>query len=292
MIKSMTGFGQAAVGGKLGKWKVEIRTLNNRFFDITVRLPEKFYIFEDKIRSLIQKKVKRGKVNLNAICENGAKKQDRIFLDEKVAHRYYNQLLKLKRLLKLKGDIRFEDVLSYPGLISYQAGERTEKKDWPFLKEAIDKALDKLVRDRAREGSVLSKDLAKRITRIDKTLGAIKKRSVINIEQYKKKLSRRVKDLSNGKELDRARLETEVAIFAKNCDIQEEITRIKGHTRNFKKCLQTNGEVGKKLDFIAQELHREITTIGSKANDFRISKGVIQVKSEIEKIREQVKNIE
>jgi len=288
----MTGFGQGSVQGKLGKWKVEIRTLNNRFFDISVRVPERFYVFEDKIRAMIQRNVKRGKVNINVICEDDTRREDRVVIDDRVAVRYYKQLLKLKRLLKLKGDIRFENLLSYPGLISYQPQERQEKKDWPCLKEAIGQALGKLVRDRLREGAMLARDIARRIESIEKTLTTIKKRSAVNIEQYKKNLARRVKDLSNGKELDKTRLETEVAIFAKNCDIQEEITRIKGHTRNFKKCLQSKGEIGKKLDFIAQELHREITTIGSKASDFKISQGVIQVKSEIEKIREQVKNIE
>ena len=292
MIRSMTGFGQGSVLGKLGKWKVEVRTLNNRFFDTSVRVPERFYIFEDKIRAMIQRNIKRGKVNINVICEDGTRKEDRVVIDDRVAARYYTQLLKLKKLLKLKGDIRFENVLSCPGLVSYQSQERQEKKDWPCLKEAIEAALGKLVKDRLREGAMLARDIARRIGSIEKTLGTIKRRSAVNIEQYKKKLAMRVKDLSNGKELDKARLETEVAIFAKNCDIQEEITRIKGHTSNFKKCLQTNGEIGKKLDFIAQELHREINTIGSKASDFKISQGVIQVKSEIEKIREQVKNIE
>jgi len=292
LIKSMTGFGQATSRGKSGKCKAEVRTLNNRFFDITNRLPDRFYIFEDKIRALVQKNIKRGKVNINVIYEEGIKKKNRIFVDEDVARRYYKQLLRLKRFLNIKGEVRFEDILAYPGIINYQAEGKQEKAVWPFLKQAIEQALDKLVKDRLREGGILSRDLVKRATSIEKTLNSIKNRSVINIEQYKKRLARRVKDLSNGKDLDRARLETEVAIFAKNCDIQEEITRIKGHTKNFKKCLHTNGEVGKKLDFIAQELHREITTIGSKASDFRISKGVIQVKSEIEKIREQVKNIE
>jgi len=292
LIKSMTGFGQAASRGKFGKCKAEVRTLNNRFFEITNRLPDRCYIFEDKIRALVQKKIKRGKVNINVIYEDGLKKQNSVFIDEDTARRYYKQLLKLKRVFKIKGEIHLEDILSYPGIISHQTEGKPEKSIWPFLKQAIEKSLDKLVKDRLREGGVLSRDLAKRVTNIEKALNSIKNRSVVNIEQYKRRLARRVKDLSNGKELDRPRLETEVAIFAKNCDIQEEITRIKGHTKNFKKCLHTDGEVGKKLDFIAQELHREITTIGSKASDFRISKGVIQVKSEIEKIREQVKNIE
>jgi len=209
-----------------------------------------------------------------------------------VARKYYSQLSRLKRDLKLKGDIRIENVLSCPGLIAYQPQEGKEKKEWVHLKEAVERALGKLIKDRQREGQVLSKDLVKRVANIDKALSVVKKRSSVTIQHYKKNLAKRVKALSNGKELDRTRIETEVAIFAKNCDIQEEIIRIKGHTRGFRKSLRTSTEIGKKLDFIAQELHREITTIGSKANDFKISQGVIQVKSEIEKIREQVKNIE
>jgi len=288
----MTGFGQAVIKGKLGKIKVEIRTLNNRFFDITAKLPERFYVFEDKIRALIKKKIKRGKVNINIGYDELLKKQNQLAVDEKVARNYYNQLNKLKRILKLKGEIRLEDILSHPGLINHHIQDRHEKRIWPLLGEAIEKTINKVIKDRLHEGMVLGKDLLKRAKNIEKALSSIKGRSVINIAQYKKRLARRVKDLSNGKELDKTRLETEVAIFAKNCDIQEEITRIKSHIKGFKKCLHANTEMGKKLDFIAQELHREITTIGSKASDFKISQGVIQVKSEIEKIREQVKNIE
>ena len=288
----MTGFGQATLRSKSGRLKVEMRALNNKFFDITNRLPDKFYTFEDKIRALIQRKIKRGKVSVSVVYDEGANREVHISINEKAARRYYNQLLKLKRFLKLKGEIRFEDIISYPGLISYQAENKGEERFWPFLREAIEKALDKLIKDRLHEGMVLSKDMVKRVSNIEKALVYIKKRSEVNTAQYRNRLAKRVKDLSNGKELDKTRLETEVAIFAKNCDIQEEITRIKGHTRSFKKCLHSRNEIGKKLDFIAQELHREINTIGSKASDFRISQGVIQVKSEIEKIREQVKNIE
>jgi uncharacterized protein (TIGR00255 family) len=288
----MTGFGQITHRGVAGKIKVEVRSLNNRFFDNTNKLPEKFYVFEDRIRALIQKKVKRGKVNLSVTYDEGTNKKVRITVDEKLARRYHNQLLKLKRLLKLKGDIAMEDILAYPGLINYRMENGEAKHAWPCLREGIGRALDKLIKDRLREGVVLSRDLGKRVRNIERVLTVINNRSSLNIEQYRHRLARRVKDLSHGKELDRTRLETEVAIFAKNCDIQEEITRIKGHARSFKQCLKTNGEVGKKLDFIAQELHREINTIGSKSSDFKISQGVIQIKSEIEKIREQVKNIE
>lgn len=292
MIKSMTGFGQAAAQSKFGKLKVEIRTLNNRFFDITDKFPEQLYIFEDRVRNTIKRSVKRGKVNINVIYDERIKKEDRIAIDEKIAKRYHGELNKLKKLLKLQGEIRLENMLSCPGLVGYKMEEKEENVLWPLLKKAIEGALDKLVQDRIREGEILGKDLKKRVKNIETALVSIKSRAVINLEQYKTRLAKRVKDLSNGKELDKARLETEVAIFAKNCDVQEEIVRIKSHTKSFRTCLQSNGEIGKKLDFIAQELHREINTIGSKASDFKISQAVIQVKSEIEKIREQVKNIE
>lgn len=288
----MTGFGQAALKDKTGTIKVEIRTINNRFFDITPRLPEKFYIFEDKVRTLVYDKIKRGKVTVNVVFDEKTGAEKPISIDEKAARHYYNRLMRLKNILRLEGGIKLENILSYPGIINYQGQDVKAAEIWPALSGIIEKALERLVKDRLHEGGFLAKDLVSRAEKIEKTLATIKNRSKVNIEQYRKRLAKRVKDLSSGRELDNARLETEVAIFAKNCDIQEEITRIKGHLLSFKKCVNSNGEIGKKLDFIAQELHREINTIGSKASDFKISQGVIQVKSEIEKIREQVKNIE
>jgi len=153
-------------------------------------------------------------------------------------------------------------------------------------------ALESLIIDREKEGKALHKDFFRRAAAIDKMLAEIKSSSHLSIKEYRERFEKKVRLLTNGHEIDKGRLEMEVAIFAKNIDISEEITRLKNHLANFKRTLGVNGEAGKKIDFIAQELHREINTIGSKASDFKISRNVIDIKSEIEKVREQAKNIE
>ena len=162
----------------------------------------------------------------------------------------------------------------------------------PCVKEGLRKALRELVRDRQKEGKALYKDLDRRAKNIRKTVKHIGERASVSVVRYKDHLAKMVRGLTDTKDLDKGRVAQEVALFAKNCDISEELTRLKSHLSGFSESLLSNGEVGKKLDFIAQELHREANTIASKSSDFKISKGVIQIKSEIEKMREQVKNVE
>ena len=184
------------------------------------------------------------------------------------------------------------DIISFPGVINFKLANRSATKMWPFVKEAAEEALRKLARDRQKEGNFLLKDLTKRIKKIKQITAQIKKGTVSDVLGYKKKLRNRIRELSGGYPVDKGRLEVEVALFAKNSDITEELTRLDNHTHNFMKTTQKTCEAGKKLDFIAQELHREINTVGSKSSGFNISKGVIEIKTEIEKIREQLKNIE
>ena len=292
MIRSMTGFGKASAAAKKGKVTVEIKTVNHKFFDAGLKLPNHITLFEDRIKELLQKRINRGKVNLNLTCESALLKGDRININKETAKNYYNELKSLKKYLGLEGDIATKDLILLPGVVSYEAAEEGLDEIWPKIKAALDKALGALVRDREKEGRALAADLNKRAKRIAGMLAIIKSRADLNIGEYRKRFAERVKDLTGGREIDRGRLEMEVAIFAKNSDISEEITRLENHLANFKKTIISNGEVGKKLDFIAQELHREINTIGSKASDFKIAKNVIEIKSEIEEIREQAKNLE
>ena len=192
----------------------------------------------------------------------------------------------------IKEPIKLADVVSFPGIINYRLSQRDVTKMWPLIKEVIDNTLKKLIKDREKEGAFLFKDLSKRMKRIEKIVEGIKRSAASNVRNYKKRLKDRIKELSGGYPIDRGRIEMEVAIFAKNSDVTEELTRLNNHIYNFTRTIKKNGEVGKKLDFIAQELHREINTVGSKSSGFNISKNVIEVKTEIEKIREQLKNIE
>ncbi|MBL7157665.1 MAG: YicC family protein [Candidatus Omnitrophica bacterium] len=292
MIKSMTGFGRGEIQTKFGFFTSEIRTVNHKFLEVTHKLPNSLGIFDDRVKNLVKSRVKRGKVYLNLIHETTEEVGTNIFIDEKVAKSYCNKLERLKKKLKVEGPIKLSDIISFPGVINYKMGNRNIARMWPFVKEVIEEALDNLVEDRRKEGSFLVKDLTMRMKRIKGIVSDIRKSATKDVRKYKNKLSERIRELSGGYPVDRGRLEVEVALFAKNTDITEELTRLDNHMHNFTKTIKKTGEAGKKLDFIAQELHREINTIGSKSSGFNISKGVIETKTEIEKIREQLKNIE
>lgn len=292
MVRSMTGFGKGEARFKTGKVTVEIKTVNHKFFDATLRLPNGITAFEDRIKEILQKKIKRGKVNLNLMYDGTLLKGGKISINRGAAKNYYNALEGLRKALGLSEEVALKDIIAMPGVLSYDSLEAGLASFWPKIKKALDLAADRLIIDREKEGKALQADLSNRTKKIAALLATIKSRAHLNIDEYRKRFADRVKDLTGGREIDMGRLEMEVAIFAKNSDISEEITRLDNHLSNFNKTLISGGELGKKIDFIAQELHREINTIGSKASDFKISKNVIEIKGEIEKIREQAKNLE
>ncbi|MDP3790464.1 MAG: YicC/YloC family endoribonuclease [Candidatus Omnitrophota bacterium] len=292
VIKSMTGFGKAGVKFKGGEIIVEIKTVNHKFFDASLKLPEVVMPFEDRIKEVLQKKIQRGKVNVSIIYDNKVSKEEIITINKKLAKSYYTGLLSLKKHLGFEDSLGMKDMVALPGVINYEVTQEGLTSLWPKVEKALLLALGRLVVDREKEGHATYRDLCKRVDNIVKMLTEIKSRAHLNIKEYRERFAERVKDLTSGHNIDKGRLEMEVAIFAKNSDISEEIARLKNHLANFKRTMALNGEAGKKIDFIAQELHRETNTIGSKSSDFKISKNVIEIKSEIEKIREQAKNIE
>lgn len=292
MIHSMTGFGKAVVKSKYGTVTIEIRALNHKFFELSAKIPNGLTQFEDKFKSIIHQKVRRGKVYLNIELNNQKEGPSRIAIDTEVAKRYGRELSKLRRALRLKGDVRLDQLIALPGIIVSETAKIDYRRLFPYVKEALERGLDELIRDRAKEGRALYRDLAKRARNIVNVIEHINERSAISVVKYKNHLTNMIRELTGTKDVDKARLAQEVALFAKNCDISEELTRIKSHLSSFRESLFSHEEAGKKLDFIAQELHREANTIASKSSDFKISKGVIQIKSDIEKIREQVKNVE
>jgi len=288
----MTGFGKGEIKFPGGQIVVEIKTVNHKFFDASLKLPEAIAPFEDRIKEMLQKKINRGKVNVNIIYENNGSKDEVIAINRKLAKSYYAGIVGLKKALGLKEPVGLKELISLPGVINYAATQESLTVLWPKIEKALSAALASLITDREKEGKALHKDFIKRTAAMEKMLAEIKSSSHLSIKEYRERFEKKVRLLTSGHEIDKGRLEMEVAIFAKNIDISEEITRLKNHLANFKRTLGVNGEAGKKIDFIAQELHREINTIGSKASDFKISRNVIEVKSEIEKIREQAKNIE
>ena len=292
MIRSMTGFGRGHANIDGGAIAVEIKTVNHKFFDATLKLPPGLAMFEDDIKEILQKHIKRGKVSLNMVCDGKLFKAEKVNINRDAARAYYEELKSLKKSLGLQEAISIKDIIVLPGVLSVDAAGRITGQLWPQVKKALEAAITNLLKDRIKEGKSLYKDLSTRSKHIKSMLAIIRSRAHLNIEEYRKRFAERIRDLTGGNDINMGRLEMEVAIYAKNSDIAEEITRLQNHLANFDKTITANDEVGKKLDFIAQELHRETNTIGSKASDFKISKHVIEIKGEIEKIREQAKNLE
>ena len=293
MLRSMTGFGKGVSESRLGTANVEIKSLNCKFFEVVSKLPPNLTIFEDKIRELLQKRVSRGRLTLFLSYGSKVSKGDEVHIDKKIAKQYYDSIRALQKILGISGNVSLEQIVSLPGVISYHPQEDDAKKLWPLVSKSLVTAVEDLTRSKSREGKMLGKNLRQIVKTIEVALGKIKKRVPLVVCDYKKRLKKNVKALTGSVRIHSPeRVEEEAAIFARNCDITEEIHRICAHIAGFRKILQNSGEAGRRLDFVAQEMYREANTIGAKANDFFIAKEVIKIKSQIEKVREQVQNVE
>ncbi len=292
MPRSMTGFGHGEAKSRQGKVIIEIKTLNHRYFDITFRLPNHFSLLEAKIRERIHQNINRGRVSVSLLYEGAKQSGGNLGIDKKVAVSYYRLLKQLKKQLSLTDHVRLEQVAAFPNVITYQRGIEDIAELWPVVKKALEEALDKLEIMRKAEGRNLSRDLSKRIKIIEKNLGTIEGGADKVVVRHRARLTAKVKNILAGPAVDKNRLATEIAIFAEHSDVTEEIIRTASHLAAFKKKLLIEKEIGRTLEFIIQELHREVNTISAKASDYTISKNVIGIKSELEKIREQVQNIE
>jgi len=293
-LRSMTGFGRGAVSTPFGVIIAEIKTLNHRHLSISCLPFEGFFLLEEKIKDLLEKSVSRGKVFVRISRENGKDKKSlqKIHINRDVIKEYVAGINKLKKTFPIEGDIRLQDLMAFPGVIEHNIGER-EKELWPYVKKAVEKAVGDLLMFRQEEGGKLAKDFMQRLDLIRDQIRKIKRCEKRSIERYRKRLAQMIQAATSKKSVDAGKVEEEVAIFARNCDISEELLRLENHISAFKTVLKSGQtDPGKKLDFIAQEMHREANTIGAKANDFEISNAVIEIKSEIEKVREQLKNIE
>lgn len=288
----MTGFGRAEADSKYGLFTVEVSSVNNRFLELFVRLPRNLSVLEPQVREMVNSAVQRGKVSLFVnLAENGQTAGD-AFINMKLAASYHRQLQKLKRELKLEGDVELEDLLMLPDVTRPASGEVVLDEVWPVIEKATAKALKAMVAMRAREGKAMAADVRIRLKTMATLMRDIEKDTSDSVKTYAAKLSTRIDELLNGRKPDKVRLEEEIAIFAERTDITEECLRFRSHMDQFLNTLKQNEAIGRRLNFILQEMNREVNTIGSKASDFGISAGVISLKEEIEKLREQVQNVE
>ncbi|MBU4342517.1 MAG: YicC family protein [Candidatus Omnitrophica bacterium] len=294
MIKSMTGFGKGETGSKFGSFIVEIRTVNHRFFDVSSRIPNSLNQLEDKVKHLVHGYVRRGKVNLSLMHKKSEKNFKSVKLDEEAISRYYQLLKKVRNGFKIKDDIKLSHILSFPDVFVQEQEEHDLNLLWPIIEKTVAKAAIDCNKMREKEGRALYRDLSKRIEEVSHCIKKIAGLAPGVVSQQKHKLDARVRAIMKRRnyDIDKARIETEIALFARQCDVTEEITRARSHIAALRNALNSSKEAGRRLDFILQELQREVNTLGSKAGDVKISRLVVDIKSEIEKIREQVQNVE
>ncbi len=291
LIKSMTGFGRGEFSQGTSTFTVEARSVNHRYCDVSVRMPRSMSVLEEKVREFVNNRISRGKIDIY-INYSTFGQNSQVKLDTNLANAYVDSLNTLREMFKIKDDISLSLLTRFPDIMVLETVEQDMEELWLTLKEALDIAFNALVEMREREGVRLKCDLLKKIEIIKVMVENIKGKSEGIVSEYKSKLYDRIKELTIDIPIDENRLLTEVAVFADKSNIDEEIVRLGCHLDELGKALNLNGPIGKKLDFVIQELNREINTIGSKSDDLEILNSVICIKTEIEKIREQVQNIE
>ncbi|AEM78888.1 TIGR00255 family protein [Thermoanaerobacter thermohydrosulfuricus] len=290
MIKSMTGYGRGEIKEKGYYITVEIKSLNHRFLDINCRMNKLLSGLEEKVREFVSQHVARGRIELNIGFEVYERSINVIEIDENLLSEYLRVFTDVKSKFELEGFIKVSDLVYLPEVIKVKNDDLDLEEIWELLKLPLSEAINNLIDMRNKEGIKLYDDVVNRIDKISDIVKEIEDLSFVMVEDYRKRLEQRIREL--GVDIDPNRMAMEIAIIADKSCIAEEITRLKSHIIQFKDSLKEEGSIGKKLDFIVQEMNREANTIASKSIDYRISNKVIDLKNEIEKIREQVQNIE
>jgi uncharacterized protein (TIGR00255 family) len=294
MIKSMTGYGkaEALVDGR--QVQVEVKSVNHRYLDVSLRLPGAILPLETEIRKKVAEKFSRGRVDVNVRMDRDSGQQNgaRLELNLPSIRNYYALLSQMKEELHLNDEITLAMIAGYKDAFSVSEQAEDAASLWGKLESVMDKAIESVMGMREKEGATLCEDLTARIDLIKGTLDDIGTRAPLIVAEYQKRLTERIKELTASLEIDEWRLSQEIAIMAERSDITEEIVRFNSHISQFKELLAGDDIIGRKVDFLIQEMHREINTIGSKSSDTATSRCVIEVKSELGKLREQVQNIE
>ena len=292
MIRSMTGYGKQSLNVEKREYQVEIKSVNHRYLDINIKLPKSISYLEDTIKKEISAKIKRGKIYVFITFENNSQEGKNITINKELAKLYIEQLKELAQEEKILNNIEVMDIAKLPDILIVKNDEEDEKIQNELI-EVVQGAISKIIEMKNIEGNKIEQDLLQRIDKIENKIVEISAKSTGLIEEYVVKLEKRIKEILKTEELDKSRLAQEVVIYADKCSIEEEVTRLKSHIYQFRNLISNNNEtIGKKLDFLIQEMNRETNTIGSKANNLEITNGVIDIKTELEDIREQIQNIE
>ncbi|TMJ06502.1 MAG: YicC family protein [Bacillati bacterium ANGP1] len=293
MIRSMTGYGSAEMLTPARRFTVEMRSVNHRFSEILVRLPRDLSALEDRVRALVQSRVLRGRVDVTIMREERGARPKTVRSDTDLARAYAQALRELADVLGVAGEIGLSHIVSLPDVVKVEEAREDVEVLWPDLSRAVEEAVIALVGMREAEGRRLAADLLTRLDHVEGFARVIEGRARVAAAEYAQRLRQRVAELLREVPVDEARLAMEIAIFAERVDISEEVTRLRSHLAQFREDV-TNaaGAVGRRLEFVLQEMGREANTIGSKASDLEITRAVIGVKSELESLREQVQNVE
>ena len=292
MIRSMTGYGRGEIHKSGKKFIVEIRTVNHKYSDTYIKLPRQISFLEEKVRYLVTQYVSRGKADVYVTYEDMGDESKKVLVDRPLASTVVNACRFLKDEYGLYDDISVALVARFPDVLRIDKEQEDEEKIWELLKNALDVALQNLVTMRETEGKKLKIDVEQRLDDISVYVDKIEKRASGIVDEYRQKLETRIKELTEQQTIDENRLSTEVVYFAEKSNINEEVVRLKSHVKQMGETLETEKPVGRKLDFLIQEMHREANTIGSKSSNIDITKCVVEIKTEIDKIREQMQNIE
>ncbi len=291
-MKSMTGYGR-------GKWEegskrieVEMKSFNHRYLDVFPHLPRRLNPLEGQVRNFIKQRLSRGRIDVYVQINESSEAQQRLELDWPFVQEVHLALKALQERFNLPGEIRLETLAGFKEIFTKKEVEPDLEKEWIEVQAALEEALASLEAMRSTEGNVLTEDLTRRLDLIAKTAEAIQERSPAVLAAVRDRLGQRVKELVGGMELDEGRLAQEVAYLAERSDITEELVRIHSHLTQFRDLLKSEEPVGRKMDFLLQEVNREVNTIAAKANDAQISQMATGMKSEVEKIREQIQNVE
>lgn len=292
MIKSMTGFGRCEVADEKRKFTVEIKSVNHRYLDVNIKMPKKLNFFESSIRNLLKEYMERGKVDLYITYEDYTEDNYSLKYNSALAEEYLKYLRRMSEQFGLEDDIRVSTLSRYPDVFVMEEQALDEKELWSGLEKALRGACGQFVESRIKEGGSLKEDL---IGKLDQMLGyvdAIEARYPDIMKDYRTRLEEKVKEILKDRQIDEGRIATEVTIYADKICVDEETVRLRSHIQATKDTLIAGGGIGRKLDFIAQEMNREANTILSKANNLEISDIGINLKTDIEKVREQIQNIE
>lgn len=295
MVCSMTGFGRAEVTEGERKYTVELKSVNNRYLDINIKMPKKFNAFEAQIRSELKNYMKRGKVDVFISYEDFSESDTKVRYNKAIAEEYFGFLKEMSKDFGIDNDVRTSILSRFPEVFTMEEEELDEEEVWNGLKKAINEAGKQFFDSREREGAFLSNDLMEKLDGMLENVEYISERSPEIVQEYKTKLREKIQDLLEDKQVDENRLAMEVTIFADKVCVDEEITRLRSHIMATKDTLIKGDDkdgIGRKLDFLAQEMNREANTILSKSTDLKISDRGIALKTDIEKVREQIQNIE